>query len=69
MSAHGPSVLGSGPLDVPDLYEEGVVAVLRLPIPVDQLEGLADALTVIYGPGLTVSGPGRFLIVRTPEEK
>lgn len=58
------SVLDPGPADIPDLYEDDVVAVLRLPIPVSTLEGLVNVLAAIYGDGLTVSGPGPFMIIR-----
>jgi hypothetical protein len=64
------SMIQPGPGGVPDndLYESDVVAVLRLPIRLRDLLAMSDSLTTLYGPGLTMTAPGPFLVIRKPEE-
>lgn len=45
--------------------EDGVVAVLRFPIPVTSLMELSAVLEKIYGPGLMID-PGTVMVVRLP---
>lgn len=48
------------------LEDPAVVAVLKYPISVIELQPLVDALQNIYGPGLMID-PGTVMVIRLPE--
>lgn len=43
-----------------------LVAAIALPVSVSDLPGIVDALEAEHGPGLRVSGSGRWMLVHTP---